>query len=500
MKGKPSFLTKKHMVITCIMEITSKDPFLGRIVRGYYLEELLEHGDLAMVYRARTEELWQVPELIVTILLVPNTLTKEARNQFTIRFMEKGRKLARLRHPHLHPLYGYGEQEGFFYLLTPPVQGETLAKRLLREGPWNAVDVLSILLPLVSVVDYLHNQALVCKFLNPAHVWLQSDQTVLLNGRVLAQLLIMQALNQETIYRAPYEHLKSISGTFLGAPEYLAPEVVKGAEADNRSDTYALGILLFELLSGSLPFSGKTYLNIAQKHLSQTLPSLHEMSSDIPVALDIVINRASHYSMRYRFQTATELADAYARIINVRFDAPKPGSLVRAIQQVGMTSVTNINKVLKIDENSSLLKEKTSITNANKADEAEKETYLLKEKNPGKNAHEASRAEDDSFLLEGEDTLRFEEDIPEDPVVAPEENAVITPSVAPNASLTSFPQEGAQSEALTEAPYEKRDVQQTDQATMHARIDTMASQFHQLKERLQAQAMAYPTKAPPDKN
>jgi len=483
------------------MEITSKDPFLGRIVRGYYLEELLERGDLAMVYRARTEELWQVPELIITILLVPDTLTKGTRNQFASRFMERGKKLARLRHPHLHPLYGYGEQEGFFYLLTPPVQGETLAEHLQREGPWNAGDALSILLPLVSVVDYLHSQALVCTFLNPAYVWLQNDQTVLLNGRVLAQLLMMQTLKQEITQRASYEYLKSISGTFLGAPEYLAPEVVKGVEADNRSDIYALGILLFELLSGNPPFSGKNYVDIAQKHLSQLLPSLHGISSDIPVALDIVINRASHYSTRYRFQTATEFADAYSHIINVRFDAPKPGGLVRAMRQVGMASVTNLNEALKIDKNSSLLQAKTSITNINdEVNRAEKDTYLPAEKNSDENAHEAADAEDDGFLLAGEDTLHFEEDTPEDQVVALEEHAVITPATAPDASLTPFPQEGAQSKALTEAPSEKRDLQQTNQATMHARIDTMASQFHQLKERLQARAMTYPTKAPPDKN
>jgi serine/threonine protein kinase len=432
------------------MEIKSTDPFLGRMIRGYSLEELLGRGRLTAVYRARTEELWQVPELIVTILLVPDTLSEQALTQFKARFMRDARQLALLRHHCLFPLYGYGAQEGLFYLLTPPVQGEILTKRLRQRECWSLVEVLSILIPLAAVLDYLHSQGLVYQFLNPANVILQSDQTVVLSGLGLAQLLSMKGLEKEATDAAAYEHLKSVAGTFLGMPEYLAPEVVKGAEADSRSDIYALGILLFELLNGEPPFTGKSYLEIAQKHVREPLPSLHEISPDLPVALELVINRALHRNPDHRFQTLNEFITAYARVVDERISAPKPMSLVQAIEHMRVLATPKPDETTEWEEN--------------------------------------------NFLLEGKDTLFLEESVLSDTSIASGKEVSTINFSFPTTSLTSFSQEAERSEEQKDVSPVSDDVHQASQTTPVS-MAMMVSQLHNLKERLEAQSMTHSTKA-----
>ncbi|HTK07058.1 MAG TPA: protein kinase [Ktedonobacteraceae bacterium] len=337
-----------------IMNDKSADSMLGRRIRGYRLEELLGHGSLTAVYRARTEELWQVPELIITILLVPNTLSERARSRFRARFLHEARRLALLRHHYLHPLYGYDEQDGLFYLLTPPVQGEALTQHLRWRKHWNVAEVLSLLVPLATVFDFLHSQGIRCQFFNPANVLIQSDQTVLLSGLGLPQLLSLKGLEKGRLDMASDEHLKSVTGTFLGIPEYLAPEVVRGAEADSRSDIYALGILLFELLSGNPPFTGKRYLEIAQKHVREPLPSLHKVAPDSPVALELVLNRALHRNPDHRFQTVKEFVSAYAYVVE-RINTSKNVNLTRTLGQIRALSMPELEKSIKQNENDFLL-------------------------------------------------------------------------------------------------------------------------------------------------
>lgn len=321
------------------MESKFNDPFLRRMIRGYCLEELLGHGSLTAVYRAHTEELWQVPELLITIFLISDKLSEQAKVVFKARFMREGRKLARLRHAHLFPLYGYGEEDGLFYLLAPPVHGEILTRQWWWGQPRSSEDALSILLPIADAFDYLHSQGQVYKYFNPTNVLFLSDRTITLSGLGLTQLLSMQGLEQEIAEVASGQHLKSIAGTFLSAPEYLAPEVVEGMEADNRSDIYALGILLFALLSGKPPFSGKSYMEIAQKHVEEPLPVLHEIIPDLPNALEQAVNRALHRNPDQRFQTIKEFITACTYAIK----AHGPVTRIRTGESGEEHTTTHIN-------------------------------------------------------------------------------------------------------------------------------------------------------------
>ncbi len=464
-----------RILIAYIMKTQPIDPFLGKIIRGYRLEELLGRGNLTAVYRARTEELWQVPELIITILLVPDTLSEQARERFRARFMRDARRLALLRHQFLLPLYGYGEQDGLFYLLTPPMQGETLTQRLRQKGYWSLLEIATLLTPLTIVLDFIHSQGLVCQFFHPANVIFQSDQPAMLSGLELPQLLSMAGLENEAkaetdgVTGATYEHLKSVTGTFLGVPEYLAPEVVKGAQVDSRADVYALGILLFELLSGTPPFTGKSYLEIAQKHVREPLPSLHETTPNLPIALEMVINRALHRNPDRRFQTLTEFIAAYTHAIEGHINTPKQVSLMQIVRSL-------------------------------RVPEPDKTTGW----------------KESGFLLEGEDTL-----FPDTPA-PPTTKEVITedidisgtaliPSPANKpvpiaehglSSLiqASVPQQAEHREVQTVVSSEADDKHQMEQATKLVSMSAMVSQLQTLKQRLEAQSIAHAPKYPPDED
>lgn len=310
---------------------TRADPFLGKTIRGYRLEQLLGRGSATVVYRARTEELWQVPELIVTILLVPGHLSDHAKERFATRFEETARRLATLRHPFLFPLYGYGQQEGIYYLLGPDLQGETLAHHIQKHKRFTPSEILPIFTPIATALSYVHQQGFVYQFLQPANILLVNSANAQVTGLGLSQLLSLHELENEP---TPYNYLKNFTGMFMGAPHYLAPEVVKKGEANPRSDVYSLGILLYEMLSNQSPFSGDDYLTIAQKHVRETIPSFHDAAPDLPVALELIINRALHRTPEQRFQSPDELVAAYAHVLDERLHGPRFFNVVQAVEKI----------------------------------------------------------------------------------------------------------------------------------------------------------------------
>jgi Rieske Fe-S protein len=139
-----------------------------------------------------------------------------------------------------------------------------------------------------------------------------NEQTIQITGFGLRQMLQMQDIDdsfgQET-------HFLSIAGTFLGSPEYIAPECVLGSIYDSRVDVYALGVMLFELLSGSLPFTGTDPLEVAKKRLHQTVPSLHELCSDVPAAYDLILYLALEREPEKRYKHAREFTNAFERVM-----------------------------------------------------------------------------------------------------------------------------------------------------------------------------------------
>lgn len=307
---------------------------IGKMIRGYCLEEILTSDDATATYRARTQELWQVPELLITVLLLPEHYSTEQRSRFRERFLREAQRIATLRHHYLLPLYGCGEQDGLLYLIEPYIAGETLAEQQRKKGSWTPEEVLALLKPLSMVLDYIHEQGLAYQFLEPEHIVLQNSVTIQLGGLGKRSLLRKRGLEEEDGPTPPYEYLKSITGAYLGAPQYIAPEVLKGAEADRRSDVYSLGVLLCELLSGKPVFEEQGYIEIVEKHVREPLPPLRELAPDLPPSLELVLNRALSRNPERRFQRPAALLNAYSQMLDLRVQTPPPAPLVQQVKEM----------------------------------------------------------------------------------------------------------------------------------------------------------------------
>ncbi len=294
----------------------SVDQLVGRTLGEYQIERLLGHGQLSAVYMAQHKS--QRRTVMVTTFNFPDSIV--VRERFAERFAQEGAALVGLKHPNILTTYDFGEQAGFPYLVTAFVKGASLSQVLKQQTRLTPRQTLDILKQLAAGLDYAHSKGVTHGILSLSNVLVSNELTVQIAGFGLKTLLEVHGNAQS---KQPQAHLFSESGTFLGSPEYMAPERVLGMPTDARSDIYALGIMLFELLSGTLPFRGSTPLESALKRVQQPVPSLHTVSPDVSQALDLVVGKALERDPARRYQRAGEIAGAFDRVLTVLEAAAK---------------------------------------------------------------------------------------------------------------------------------------------------------------------------------
>ncbi len=290
------------------MQTLLVDRLVGQTPGSYRVERLMGQGRLSAVYFAQNTLTGLNGAL--TLFLVPEHFSQDAHARFIQRFRKEAAALTSLQHPHVLPVHEYGEHQGYPYLVTPYMTNGSLADIIKRQGRCDYNDVLDILEQMVAALEYAHRKGIIHGTLKPSNIVLGDDQNMLVAGFGLMHMLQMRGVEQDN---RSYGHLLSIADTFLAAPEYIAPEIVQGQSIDKRSDIYALGIILFELLSGKPPFTGSKPLDVAKMHVEQSIPSLRMLYPDIPMAVVSVLNQALDRDPARRFQSASELAEAFAQ-------------------------------------------------------------------------------------------------------------------------------------------------------------------------------------------
>jgi serine/threonine-protein kinase len=265
----------------------------GRTFGKYRLTERLGRGGMAEVYRAYQPNL----ERDVAVKVMHGYLAED--EGFVGRFKREARAVAALRHPHIVQVYDFDVEDDTYYMIMEYIGGETLKRRLERfraEGKRMPLEeVAQTFRALCSALDYAHAQGRVHRDIKPANVMFDGERLVLTDFGIAS-------IVGGTRYTA--------SGAMIGTPAYMSPEQGQGEPGDVRSDVYSLGVILYEMVTGQVPYDADTPLAIVLKHLNEPLPLPRQVSADVPPAVERVILKALAKSPDDRYQSAGALADA----------------------------------------------------------------------------------------------------------------------------------------------------------------------------------------------
>lgn len=274
----------------------STEPLLGvgSELGSYRLLARLGQGGMGVVYRA--EDL-RLGRSVALKLLTPQL---SGDSHFRERFLRESRLAASIEHAGIVPVYEAGEADGVLYIAMRYVEGADLGERLRREGPLDPRRAVELTAELAGALDAAHARGLVHRDVKPSNVLIADDAAG--EHAYLADFGV-------TLDAAAREKLTG-SGQLLGTVGYLAPELIRGDDVDGRADIYALGCVLFECLTGDVPFSRPTEVATIYAHLEGQPPRASRRRPGLPAAMDDVLALALAKDPSRRWQTATELATA----------------------------------------------------------------------------------------------------------------------------------------------------------------------------------------------
>ena len=282
--------------------VTDSNQLLGQALGTCTLKSLLGRGGMGTVYLAHQSR----PRRAVAVkVLMPGLLGETCiRSEFLVRFRREANAIAALDHINIMPIYEYGEQEDLAYLVMPHITGGTLRDVLKKRCSLPLNEILPLIEQAAAALDYAHAQGIIHRDLKPGNILLHADGRVVLADFGLAKIL------NETNEMNP-DALGQISGsTIIGTPEYFSPEQSTGNPVDQRTDVYSLGIVLYQMLCGRVPFSGSTAVAIAVKHTIEVPPSLLALNPTIPRGVEAVVMKAIAKKPENRYASAGELARA----------------------------------------------------------------------------------------------------------------------------------------------------------------------------------------------
>ncbi|MGZ9221471.1 MAG: serine/threonine-protein kinase [Anaerolineales bacterium] len=282
----------------------------GQTLGPYRIINQIGKGGMATVYKAYQPSV----DRYVAIKVLPSQLAES--KEFATRFHQEARIIAKLEHPHILPVFDYGESDGVAYLVMRYLEAGTLKERMEAGRPLPLDEIDRIFNQLADALSYAHSHGIVHRDLKPANALIDSYGNIFLTDFGIAKLLESASprLTQ--------------TDAIMGTPAYISPEQAQGQPVDQRSDIYSLGIILYEMVTGRVPFMADTPLAIIFKHVSDPLPLPSLIKPDIPVSIEQVILKALAKDPRDRFSTASEFATAWKRALDEKEPARRPAESV----------------------------------------------------------------------------------------------------------------------------------------------------------------------------
>jgi serine/threonine-protein kinase len=278
---------------------------IGTVLSGRYrLEAKLGSGGMSTVYLARDETL----DRPVAVKVMHREMS-EQEDQLQ-RFRQEARAVAKLTHPNVVAVIDAGEDGGYPYIVFEYVKGETLKQRIGRVGALDTQEAIAYAIEVARGLSVAHSRKMVHRDIKPQNVLIDEE------GRAkLTDFGISRQLEQDGV---------TATGRVLGTTDYVAPEQAMGKGVDPRSDIYSLGVVLYEMLVGQVPFHADSQVGVAMKHVNEELPDVQRRRPEASAAVALVVERATAKDPAERYQTVAEMIDDLETALEV--EAARAGS------------------------------------------------------------------------------------------------------------------------------------------------------------------------------
>jgi len=268
----------------------------GRILGGRY--ELLEKiggGGMALVYKAKCRLL---NRFVAVKLLRPEFTTDE---EFVKRFRVEAQAAASLSHPNIVSIYDVGQEDDLHYIVMEYVNGITLKEYIMQKGVLNWKEAVNIVIQICSAIEHAHKNHIVHRDIKPHNILLTKDGVA-----KVTDFGIARAVTSSTI---------TVAGNAIGSVHYFSPEQARGGFSDEKSDLYSLGIVLYELVTGRVPFNGESPVAVALKHIQDIPQEPINLKPDIPQGVNDIIMIAMEKDQKNRYQSATEMLEDLYKVL-----------------------------------------------------------------------------------------------------------------------------------------------------------------------------------------
>ena len=266
-----------------------EDALVGHTLGAYQLVERLGQGGMATVYKAYEPAL----DRYVAVKILPQFFARDP--SFSHRFRREARAVAQLDHPNIVPIYSFGDEGEITYIAMRYVEGGTLKKT--RGQVYTPEQSIRLLLPVARALSYAHHRGVIHRDIKPANILMAEGAWPLLTDFGLAKMA--EASQQLTG-----------TGVGVGTPMYMSPEQGQGKSVNHRTDIYSMGIMLYEMLTGDVPFRADTPMGIVIKHITAPMPIPRDINPNIPEDLERIILKASAKSPDNRFQSVAAMIQA----------------------------------------------------------------------------------------------------------------------------------------------------------------------------------------------
>ena len=272
-------------------------------IKGYQLNACLGEGAYGAVYRSTQP---QVGREVAIKIILPEFAN---RPDFFRRFETEAQLVAQLEHINIVPLYDYWREPDGAYLVMRLMKGGSLADSLREGGPWETADAARLVDQIAAALEAAHKQGVVHRDLKPANILLDENGNAYLSDFGIAKELGAEVGLTQT-------------GAIVGTPAYITPEQVQSQAVTPQTDIYALGVVLYELLTGMHPFAETPTGALIVKHVNEPLPLAREKRTELPVEVDEVIQKATAKAPEARYPDALTLASEFRRALQLEIALP----------------------------------------------------------------------------------------------------------------------------------------------------------------------------------